>query len=60
MERPDDQIKVVILGDSGVGKSSIVSQYLSGDFDSGLESTVGVAFRTKEIVLPYQKMIFNI
>ena len=36
--------KVVILGDSSVGKTSIVTQFSSGSFTDFQESTIGAAY----------------
>ena len=44
--------KVVLLGDSGVGKTSIVCRYIKNTFDNQLLSTAGVCFFSKNIVLP--------
>ena len=41
-------IKLVLLGDSGVGKTSIVSQYVSGKCSDSVKPTIGAAFVTKE------------
>jgi small GTP-binding protein len=43
--------KVVMIGDSGVGKTALVDQYLSSSFtDSGL-ATVGIDFHAATVVL---------
>jgi len=39
--------KVVLMGDSGVGKTSIVNRYIKDTFESNLLSTAGVAFFAK-------------
>ena len=44
-------IKIVLLGDSGVGKTSIVAQYVSGSTPDTIKPTVGAAFFTKETFL---------
>lgn len=49
MERIGNQIKVVLLGDSGVGKSSILEQFLQTTFKTNVESTIGASFKAKEI-----------
>ncbi|KAJ2005226.1 GTP-binding protein of the rab/ypt [Coemansia sp. RSA 2322] len=43
--------KVVLLGESAVGKSSIVTRFARDQFDQYKESTIGAAFVTKEVVL---------
>ncbi|OHT08858.1 Vacuolar protein sorting-associated protein 21 [Tritrichomonas foetus] len=42
-------VKVVLLGDSGVGKTSIVSYFVTGKYPLKIPPTVGAAFITKKI-----------
>ena len=44
-------VKVVLLGDSGVGKTSIVNRYTTNIFENNLLSTAGVGFLSKIINL---------
>ena len=37
-------VKVVILGDAGVGKSSILLRFVANEFKQGSEPTLGAAF----------------
>ena len=39
--------KIIIIGDSGVGKSNILSRYLNDDFNLDSKNTVGVELGTK-------------
>ena len=39
--------KVVLLGESGVGKTCIISRYISGSFDDKSESTNGASYASK-------------
>ena len=39
--------KIVLIGDSSVGKTNIFSRYLNDEFDPESKSTVGVEFGTK-------------
>ena len=41
------EVKIVMVGDSMVGKTSIVSQYCKGIFDGGATATLGAYFITK-------------
>jgi small GTP-binding protein len=41
--------KVVLLGDSGVGKTCIISRYISGAFDQNSPSTNGASYASKLI-----------
>ena len=44
----DESIKVVLIGESGVGKTSIISQFTKGVFNNDLMSTNGATFCTKK------------
>ncbi|XP_070580389.1 ras-related protein Rab-7a-like [Ptychodera flava] len=44
-------IKVVILGDSGVGKTSLLNQYVSKKFSNQYKATIGADFLTKDAVV---------
>jgi Rab family protein len=49
-------IKLVLLGDSGVGKTSIVTQYVSGTVPENVNPTIGAAFVTKEVSIEGQNL----
>ena len=53
MPRPDDDydylFKVVIIGDSGVGKSNLLSRFTRNEFHLDSKSTIGVEFATRSI-----------
>ena len=51
------QFKIAILGDSGVGKSSILSKYVHNIFDEYSTSTIGAAYLTKNIPLPNNRTV---
>ncbi len=42
-------LKVVLLGDGGVGKSSLIQRFVSNKFDSSLFHTIGVEFLNKDL-----------
>lgn len=44
-------LKVIILGDSGVGKTSLMNQYVNKKFSNQYKATIGADFLTKEIVV---------
>ncbi|XP_077979491.1 ras-related protein rab7-like [Glandiceps talaboti] len=44
-------VKVILLGNSGVGKSSLVDQYINSRFSDQYKATIGVDFKTKEVVV---------
>ena len=45
------QCKVVLIGESGVGKTSIINRYISNTFSSVLTATPGASFTTKTVFL---------
>ena len=44
-------LKVIILGDSGVGKTSLMNQYVNKKFSNQYKATIGADFLTKEVSL---------
>ena len=44
-------IKLLLLGDTGVGKSSLMYRFSEGEFKSGLIGTAGVDYKMKNIEL---------
>ena len=49
-------LKLCIIGDFGVGKSSLITRYVKDKFDSDYISTIGVDFLVKEIDLTENSM----
>lgn len=49
-------VKLVLLGDSGVGKTSIVTQYVSGTAPDNVNPTIGAAFVTKDVNIDGQQL----
>ncbi|CAD8177295.1 unnamed protein product [Paramecium pentaurelia] len=47
----DYQYKIVIIGDSGVGKTNIMTQFTRGEFSEETKTTVGVEFANKQLVI---------
>ena len=45
------QCKVVIIGESGAGKTNIINRYTSDTFSSVLASTPGASFTAKTILI---------
>lgn len=43
------KLKVVLLGDRSVGKSSIITRFISNHFDENVQPTVGVDFLGKTV-----------
>ena len=45
----DYLFKVVLVGDSGVGKSNLISRFTRNEFNLESKSTIGVEFATRSI-----------
>lgn len=43
------RFKVILAGDSGVGKSSIIYRFTRGDYDENVASTIGVAYSRQKV-----------
>ena len=46
---PSIEMKVVLIGESGVGKSSIIRQFVNKVFDDNIEASISTKYFTKEI-----------
>jgi len=51
MELPEEVYKIVIVGDMGVGSSSIIKRYVNGTFNTTYNATIGIGFWPKNIKL---------
>ena len=49
--RGNFHFKLVLLGNSGVGKSSLVIRFVKNEFIEDIETTIGAAFLTKQLAL---------
>ena len=49
MSEEEGSYKVVLLGESGVGKTSIINQFINEEFLEDQESTTGATFSSKEV-----------
>jgi small GTP-binding protein len=50
----DVLVKIVLIGDSGVGKSNLVHRFIHGTFSEGIANTIGVDFLIKDMVVRNQ------
>eukprot|EP00316_Scyphosphaera_apsteinii_P013444 CAMPEP_0119311888 /NCGR_PEP_ID=MMETSP1333-20130426/24360_1 /TAXON_ID=418940 /ORGANISM="Scyphosphaera apsteinii, Strain RCC1455" /LENGTH=211 /DNA_ID=CAMNT_0007316393 /DNA_START=34 /DNA_END=669 /DNA_ORIENTATION=+ len=50
-EKYDYLFKVVVIGDSGVGKSNLLSRFTRNEFNLESKSTIGVEFATRSVAL---------
>lgn len=49
--------KLVLLGDTSVGKTSLVWRFVNNQFNEAVETTVGAAFSTQSVTLENGKII---
>ena len=45
------EIKVILLGDSGVGKTSIINRYINNKFNEDEKSSIGTISNEKEVII---------
>ncbi len=43
--------KLIIIGDSGVGKTNIINKYCKNDFSEQTKPTIGVEFYSKNLII---------
>ena len=55
-EEYEMMIKVILIGDSSVGKTNIMSKYLKNQFNEITKATVGVEFGTKIFTIDNRKI----
>ncbi|CAL9730519.1 vacuolar protein sorting-associated protein 21 [Monosporozyma unispora] len=60
MNNPVTSIKLVLLGEAAVGKSSIVLRFVSNDFAENKEPTIGAAFLTQRVNIDDHTVKFEI
>ena len=56
----DVLLKLLLLGDSGVGKSSLLTQYVEDDFHDVFISTIGIDFRNKTLEIDGKRIKLRI
>ena len=56
MDKDEIAIKVTLIGESSVGKTSIINRYTKGNFSQELESTLGANYSQKKIVRKGKKI----
>ena len=54
------EVKVILLGESGVGKTCIIERYMSNKFNSNLPSTLCSAYSIKKIIRDNTLYVINI
>ena len=57
---PEDEIKLILLGDCGVGKTNIISRYNNDEFNDSILSTSGANYVVKTIDIDGKNYQLNI
>ena len=52
MSKQNEGHKLVLIGDSGVGKTCLISRFISGQFDANVNSTNGASYASKKVDFP--------
>jgi len=53
-------VKIIIIGESGVGKTALLHKYISGKFVQDHKSTIGADFHTKDLVIENKTITLQI
>lgn len=56
MSQIENQYKIIVIGDTGTGKSSLIVKFTDGAFTDSFNSTIGVDFRTRAFDVTDQKV----
>lgn len=51
-----ESYKIIIIGDTGTGKSSLLLKYTDNEFNDSFNSTIGADFRSKQIDIDNRKL----
>jgi Ras-related protein Rab-8A len=54
-EKYDFMIKIIIIGDSGVGKTNLITRFCENHFKDSYVATIGVDFKIKTLVIDNKK-----
>ena len=52
--------KLIIIGDSGVGKTSLIKKFTKDKYSDNYLTTIGVEFESKEIIINEEKVQLQI
>ena len=58
----DYLFKIVLLGDTNVGKTQLFNQFVMNKFQENSQATIGVEFKNKTLLIDgkYFKVIFDV
>lgn len=55
-EKYDKEVKLVLVGDSGVGKTSILLKYFDDKFNANSNTTIGIDYKSKIVIKNGQRI----
>ena len=55
-----NHIKLILLGETGVGKTAIIQRYNENIFNNDINSTSNIGFIKKEVTINDQKVILEL
>lgn len=55
-----DKISIIMVGDTAVGKSTLMKKFITGNFSDSLAPTIGVELYKKEIMIDNKKYLYRI
>jgi small GTP-binding protein len=59
-ESYDDMVKIILIGDSGVGKTSFLNRFCFGSFKRNTTCTVGLDYGQKVIKVVQRKIMIQL
>ena len=61
MTKPDlETISIIMVGDTSVGKSTLMKKFISGQFSDSLAPTLGIELYKKEITIDEKQYLYRI
>ena len=60
MDEPEITLKILLVGDSSVGKTTLLLKYVEGKFSDSHITTIGVEYKDKEITVDNRKINLQI
>jgi len=57
----EEELKIVLIGESGAGKTSIITRFTKNRFEENIQSTIGSTYSSKLLVFnDGKKLLFNV
>ena len=56
----DIYLKILLIGDTSVGKTSILCKYIDDEFSDAYLSTIGIEFKIKSLIINGKKVLLRI